>query len=95
MPHPWDIVAYVLNVTYEFTLIFPDQIVTAQVVVASQATRECIKSRKHTFKNLHNFVQSLTIGDKLLVFSDKLLHVCISSQKPQVGQKPKGSPGVA
>ena len=54
-----------------------------------------IKSRKHTFKNLHNFVQSLTykpIGDKLLVFSDiKLLHVCILSQKSRVCQKPGGS----
>ena len=46
--------------------------------------------RKHTFKNLQNFVQS----SKLLVFSDKILHVCISSKKPRVCQKPGGSPGV-
>ena len=53
-----------------------------------------MKSRKHTFKNLHNFVQSLTdkpIGDKLLIFPDKVVHVWISSQKPR-GVK---SPGVA
>ena len=43
------------------------------------------------FKSLHNFGQSLMdkpIGDKLLVFSHKILHVCISSQKPRVCQKP-------
>ena len=53
-----------------------------------------MKSRKHTFKNLLNFVQSLTdkpIGDKLLIFPDKVVHVWISSQKPR-GVK---SPGVA
>ena len=53
-----------------------------------------MKSRKHTFKNLHNFVQSLMdkpIGDKLLIFPDKVVHVWISSQKPR-GVK---SPGVA
>ena len=45
-----------------------------------------MKSRKHTFKNLHNFVQSLTdkpIGDKLLIFCDKVVHVWISSRKPR------------
>ena len=50
------------------------------------------------FKSLHNFVQSLMdkpIGDKLLVFSDNILHVCISSQKPRVCQKPVASPGVS
>ena len=41
-----------------------------------------MKSRKRTFKNLLNFVQSLT---------DKVVHVWISSQKPR-GVK---SPGVA
>ena len=62
--------------------------------------RKSIKSRKQTFKTLHNFVRSLTdkpIGDKqtkLLVFSDKILHVWISSEKPRVCQKPRGSPGV-
>ena len=53
-----------------------------------------MKSRKHTSKNLHNFVQSLTdkpIGDKLLIIPDKVVHVWISSQKPR-GVK---SPGVA
>ena len=53
-----------------------------------------MKSRKHTFKSLHNFVQSLTdkpIGDNLLIFSDKVVYVWISSQKPR-GVK---SPGVA
>ena len=53
-----------------------------------------MKSRKHTFKNLHNFVQPLTdkpIGDKLLIFPDKVVHVWISSQRPR-GVK---SPGVA
>ena len=57
--------------------------------------RKCLKSRKHTFKNLHNLVQSLTdkpINDKLLVFSDKIVFVWISSQKPSVCQKPGGSP---
>ena len=52
-----------------------------------------MKSRKHTFKNLHNFVQSLTdkpIGDKLPIFPDKVVHVWISSRKPRVK-----SPGVA
>ena len=56
--------------------------------------RTCMKSGKHTFENLHNFVQSLTdnaIGDKLLFFPDKVVHVWISSQKPR-GVK---SPGVA
>ena len=53
-----------------------------------------MKSRKHTFKNLHNFVQSLTdkpIGDNLLIFPDKVVYIWISSQKPR-GVK---SPGVA
>ena len=53
-----------------------------------------MKSRKHTFKNLHNFVQSLKdkpIGDNLLIFPDKVVYVWISSQKPR-GVK---SPGVA
>ena len=48
-------------------------------------------------KNLHNLVQSLTdkpINDKLLVFSDKIVFVWISSQKPRVCQKPGGSPWV-
>ena len=47
-----------------------------------------MESRKHTFENVHNFVQSLTdkpIGDKLLIY------VWISCQKPR-GVK---SPGVA
>ena len=54
-----------------------------------------MKSRKHTFKNLHNFVQSLTdkpIGDKLLIFPDKVVHVWISSQKPR-GVKSGGGGG--
>ena len=34
------------------------------------------------------------IGDKLLVFSDKIVHIWISSQKPRVCQKPGGNPGV-
>ena len=53
--------------------------------------RKCLKLTKHTFKNLHNLVQSLTdkpINDKLLVFSDKIVLVWISSQKPRVCQKP-------
>ena len=53
-----------------------------------------IKSTKHTFKKLHNFVHSLTdklIGDKLLAFSDKIVHVWISSQKPRAYQQPRGS----
>ena len=53
-----------------------------------------MESRKHTFENVHNFVQSLTdkpIGDKLLIFPDKVVHVWISRQKPR-GIK---SPGVA
>ena len=53
-----------------------------------------MKSRKHTFRNLHNFVRSLTdklIGDNLLIFPDKVVYVWISSQKPR-GVK---SPGVA
>ena len=53
-----------------------------------------MKSRKHTFKNLHNFVQSLTdkpIVDNLLIFPDKVVYVWISSQEPR-GVK---SPGVA
>ena len=53
-----------------------------------------MKSRKPTFKNLHNFVQSLTdkpIGDKLLIFPNKVVYVWISSQKPR-GVK---IPGVA
>ena len=57
--------------------------------------RKCLKSRKHTFKNLHNLVQSLTdkpINDKLLVFSDKIVFVWISSQKPRVCQKARGEP---
>ena len=51
-------------------------------------------SWKHTFKNLHNFVQSLTdkpIGDNLLIFPDKVVYVWISSQKPRDVK----SPGVA
>ena len=43
-----------------------------------------MESRKHTFKNVHNFVESLTdkpIGDKLLIFPDKVVHVWISRQK--------------
>ena len=53
-----------------------------------------MESRKHAFENVHNFVQSLTdkpIGDKLLIFPDKVVHVWISRQKPR-GVK---SPGVA
>ena len=53
-----------------------------------------MESRKHTFENIHNFVQSLMdkpIGDKLLIFPDKVVHVWISRQKP-CGVK---SPGVA
>ena len=53
-----------------------------------------MKSRKHTLKNLQNFVQSLTgkpIGDNLLIFPGKVVYVWISSQKPR-GVK---SPGVA
>ena len=53
-----------------------------------------MKSRKHTFKTLHNFVQSLTdkpIVDNLLIFPDKVVYVWISSQEPR-GVK---SPGVA
>ena len=53
-----------------------------------------MKSRKHTLKTLHNFVQSLTdkpIGDNLLIFLDKVVYVWTSSQKP-CGVK---SPGVA
>ena len=53
-----------------------------------------MKSTKHTFINLHNFVQSLTdkpIGDNLLIFPDKVVYIWISSQKPR-GVK---SPGVA
>ena len=53
-----------------------------------------MESRKHTFENIHNFVQSLMdkpIGDKLLIFPDKVVHVWISRQKPR-GVK---SPGVA
>ena len=53
-----------------------------------------MKSWKHTFKNLHNFVQSLTdkpIGDNLLIFPDKVVYVWISSQKPGDVK----SPGVA
>ena len=53
-----------------------------------------MKSWKHTFKNLHNFVQSLTDkpnGDNLLIFPDKVVYVWISSQKPRVVK----SPGVA
>ena len=56
--------------------------------------RKCLKSRKHTFKNLYSLVQSLTdkpINDKLLVFSDKIVFVWISSQKPRVS-KARGSP---
>ena len=34
------------------------------------------------------------IGDKLLVFSDKIVHIWISSQKPRVCQKSGGNPGV-
>ena len=51
-----------------------------------------MKSRKHTFKNLHNFVQSLMdkpIGDKLLIFPDKVVHIWISSRKPR-GVKSSG-----
>ena len=53
-----------------------------------------MESRKHTFKNVHNFFESLTdkpISDKLLVFPDKVVHVWISCQKLR-GVK---SPGVA
>ena len=53
-----------------------------------------MESGKHTFENVHNFVQSLTdkpIGDKLMIFPDKVVHVWISRQKPR-GVK---SPGVA
>ena len=60
--------------------------------------RKCLKSRKHTFKNLHNLVQSLTdkpINDKLLVFSDKIVFVWILSQKPCVCQKPGVALGLA
>ena len=53
-----------------------------------------MKTRKHTFKNVHNFVESLTdkpIGDKLLIFPDKVVHVWISRQKPRSVK----SPGIA
>ena len=52
-----------------------------------------MESRKRTL-NVHNFVESLTdkpIGDELLIFPDKVVHVWISRQKPR-GVK---SPGVA
>ena len=52
-----------------------------------------MESRKHTFENVHNFVQSLTdkpIGDKVLIFPDKVVHIWILRQKP-CGVK---SPGV-
>ena len=55
----------------------------------SVVAEKCMKSRKHTFKNLHSLVQSLTdkpINDKLLVFSDKIVFVWISSQKPRVSK---------
>lgn len=54
--------------------------------------------KKNTFRNLHNFVQYFTdklIVDKLLVFSDKILHVLISSLKQGMCEKPGGSSRVA
>ena len=57
-----------------------------------------MKSRKHTFKNLHNFVQSLTdkpIGYKLLIFPDKVVHVWNSSQKPRGVKSPRVALGLA
>ena len=56
-----------------------------------------MKSRKHTFKNLHNFVQSLTdkpIGDNLLIFpGQSRLRLDLESETTWC-QKPRGSPGV-
>ena len=53
---------------------------------------------KETYlKKLHNFAQSLMdkpISNKLLAFSDKILHIWILSQKQCVCKKPRGSPEV-
>ena len=56
------------------------------------------KIEGHTFKNFHNFLQSLTdkpIGDRLMVFSEKTLYVWIESLKLQVSKARAGSPGVS
>ena len=57
-----------------------------------------MESGKHTSKNVHNFVESLTdkpIGDKLLIFPDKVVHVWISRQKPCGVKRPGVALGLA
>ena len=57
-----------------------------------------MESRKRTFEKVHNFVQSLTdkpIGDKLLIFPDKVVHVWISGQKPRGVKRPGVALGLA
>ena len=56
-----------------------------------------MESRKHTFENVNNFVQSLTdkpIGDKLLIFPDKSRPRLDLESETTWCQKPGGSPGV-
>ena len=57
---------------------------------------KCLKSRKHTYRNLHNFVQSLTdkpVGDNLLVLPIKAA-IFGFRVKPRVCQNPGSSSGV-
>ena len=56
-----------------------------------------MKSRKHTFENVHNFVHltDKPIGDKLLIFPDKVVHIWISRQKPRGVKSPGVTLGLA
>jgi len=73
--HTQGIVAYFLNGKYIFTLIFPDLKLRLD---KPNEIHVMPNKKKHTFRNLHNFVHylmdKLTV-DKLLVFSNKILHV--------------------
>ena len=90
MFHTQDIVASFLNGKYIFTLIFPDLKLHLDKPNEIHVMPKK-KMKKHTFRNLHNFVQYLTnklIVDKLPVFSDKILHVLISNPKQRMCEKP-------
>ena len=57
-----------------------------------------MESRKHTFENVHSFVQSLTdkpIGDKLLIFPDKSRPRLDLSSETTRCQKPGVALGLA
>ena len=55
--------------------------------------KKCLKLRKHTFKNIHTFFESVTdkpVFNEGLVFSDKLFHVNSKTRVSNARGSPQG-----